>query len=204
MAAITIAVAQQALINRKKDISDVSIPLFCQWCDFVNKYLYRQLTNIDPERFIASSLYTVSSSPSTQALPAGFLNMSAMGCGIFRQDGNGNDTDTQLPRSSFGSSDTGFYVTGTNVVFTGINSVTTFRLRYIPALATLTQLSDSMILDDYWLEYLVNAMDQQYNIWDEDVMGKMVADSAFVNSMSDLLSCFRREFDVLSTFDPLQ
>jgi hypothetical protein len=203
MAAITLSTALQALLNRKKDLSDVSTDVFIGWCDFINKYLYRQLTNIDPERWIMSQLYTVSASPTTAALPAGFLSMSAVGCGVFMQDPNGNDTSWQLPRTGFGASDTGFYITGSNIVFTGINSAATFRLRYIPSIATLTAIGDSMILYDYYLGYLVDAMDVQYTQWDENPLDNMVADQRFVNSLEDLLSCFRKEFGVIGTPNPL-
>jgi len=202
MSLISLTTARTALLNRKRDISDVSVAVFVQWADFINKYLYRQLTNIDPERWISGSLYTVTSAPQTSALPAGFLTMSALGCGLFERDANGNDTTLQLPRTGFGSNSKGFYVTGTNIVFTGIVSTAYYRLRYIPTLTTLTSMSDSVIIDDYYLEYLVNAMDVQYVMWNEDINMNMVADNRFINSMSDLLSCFRKEFGVLSTFNP--
>lgn len=202
MANITLTTARQALLNRKRDISDVGQSVFIQWLDFINKYLYRQLTNIDSERWILTQTYTVSTSPQTFSLPTGFLNMSALGCGLYKVDVNGVDTCYQLARTSFGSTNEGFYITGNNIVFTGIVSTTSFKLRYIPVLATLASMSDSVIIDDYYLEYLVNAMDVQYSMWDSDTLGNITADQRFVNSMSDLLSCFRKEFDVLSTYNP--
>jgi hypothetical protein len=63
-------------------------------------------------------------------------------------------------------------------------------------------MSDSVIIDDYYLDYLVNALDVQYAQWDEQITENMVADQRFINSMSDLLSCFRKEYDTLQTSNP--
>lgn len=149
--AFTVATIQSRLERRLKDINDIDASLLLDMATDLNQLLYREMLKADPQRFIATEVYTVTSSPSTQALPNGFRDIKEFGCGFFIRESDGTDTRIELPKTQFGSKGWGYYILGGNVVFTGINSTTTIALRYIPTLADLTSINTSefCVTDEY-------------------------------------------------------
>ena len=82
--AITAQNAYDAYNRLKRDLTDVPLATFWEWCDFVNKHAYRKLKSVDPERYInQATTYSVSTSPSTQSLPADFRDIEDKECGFF-------------------------------------------------------------------------------------------------------------------------
>ena len=203
--ALLVSDVRTAFERRKRDISDVSSATFVEWCDFINKFIYERIADQDPERFIETSSYTVSTSPQTSALPADFKNIQTLGTGFYEIDDNGDATSFSLPRTGFGQRTQGFYITGSNVVFTGIDDSTIYTLRYMPKTTKIDATTNyftvdtlvtgkEIILDEY-LELLVNALDVQYTIWDEDPSSESLSDFRFVRALESLLSDIRREPD---------
>lgn len=179
--------------SAEKDISDVSTALFEQWIDHINRTVYRELIDADPERFITSTTFSISTSPETEALPAGFRDITTMGTGIFERNSDGDDTETQLTRSGFGSSAKGYYFSGSNIVFTGYTSAQTLVMRYIPTVSQITDLSTSLVIPDEYLRNVQDIVNVLYSIWDEDVSGESYANARVVGAMNDLLSNIRRD-----------
>ena len=166
--ATTVTTIQDRLSNRLKDISDVTNSVLFQMASDLNQFLYNEMFGEDPERFITTASYTVTSSPSTQALPVGFRDTTEWGCGFYPLDSNGNPERFSLKPTGFGSQEYGYYITGTNVVFTGINANKTFTLRYIPVLADITALSDVFVTPDENKELLTEGMVLYYYRYEED------------------------------------
>lgn len=194
MADITLTQARASLERLKKDLSDVSQDDFIEWGNFANREFYNFINGIDPERVVdQASTFTVSTSPQTSALPADFMNIQPLGCGLFEIDSNGDDTTRQLARTGFGSRQTGYYIQGTNIVFTGINDNTQFRLRYIPILVTLTAMSDTIILDEIYLNAFVKDLDTFYNQWDEQPGAESLADFRFIRTLEELGNNIKKE-----------
>ena len=208
--ALTIQNARDALERRKRDISDVSSAVFGEWCDFVNKFAYRKLISTDAERFISSTSFTVSSEPQTSALPADFRNIQPLGTGFFLQDSNGDDTTRTLARTGFGSKVPGYYISGTNVVFTGMTNET-ITLRYIPTQTAISAVGDYFTVDgltggveiipNEYLLYLVNALDVMYSLWDDNVPEESFADARFVRALNELIETVRKEPDAYGIED---
>lgn len=159
---------QTRLENRLKDIADISSAVLFQMATDLNQFLYNETFSEDPERFITTSNYTVTSSPSTQALPAGFRDIGEYGTGFFYQNTDGTASERQLRPTGYGSTDVGYYVTSTNVVFTGINTSTVFVLRYIPALDDIDALADTFCVPDENKELLTEGMVLYYYRYEED------------------------------------
>lgn len=178
----------------KRDISDVPSTTFLQWCDWINKFGYRYFLTIDPERFITTQSYTITASPSSQALPATFKSMQPAGCGLFEIDGSGADTTNQLIVTGFGSSEKGYYITGGNIVFTGIENGT-YKMRFIPTITTLDALTDYFSVDttnsgkeifsDEYIQYIVAAIDVLYSQWDEDLGMEGLTDARFARLLNE-------------------
>lgn len=172
--------------RHKKDVSDVSSQLFFDWCDEINLFAYRLIYGSDPERFISENAISVITGDATYSLPVNFLNMQPKGCGIFETD-NGVRSDRRLTITGYGSSDHGYFINGSTVNLTPTpQASTTLYLRYIPALATIDAMADTLVIPDEYIYYVKNAVDVLYNIWDEDVSAESVSDQRFIRAMDEL------------------
>lgn len=183
----------------KGDITDVTNDIFIYWADYINKFFYRYLAKVDPEALISTSNYTVTTSPSTQALPATFGHINTYGAGFYKLDGS-TITSDMLARTGVGRTDRGFYITSTNVVFTGITSES-FTLRYIPVPTKLTAVGDSLIIPDRYSFYMVQALDVIYNQWDEDAGMESLAGQRLDNELMMALQDIRKEPTVYQISD---
>ena len=155
------------LERRLKDLNDIDNDLLFDMATDLNQLLYREMKSADPERFIITENYTVGSAPSTQPLPDDFRDIQEFGCGFFVQDGVG-DTTNKLLMTSFGSRARGFYISGDNVVFTGINSTSIIVLRYIPPLADIEDLDDDFCVPDENKDLVLEGMVLAYYKNEED------------------------------------
>lgn len=167
--ATALSTIQTRLSVRLKDTSDVTNAQYFQMATDLNQFLYNEMFGEDPERFIDSNTsYTVTSSPSTQALPSDFRDVTEWGCGFFPQDSNGDVSREQLTLTGYGSKRYGYYINGTNVVFTGINDSKTVVLRYVPVLADITAVSGTFVTPDENKELLTEGMVLYYYRYEED------------------------------------
>lgn len=194
--ALTATLARTNYDAFKRETTDVDATTFYYWCDYVNKEFYRMLIGTDPERVITSTTYSVSTSPSTQALPAGFRDMATMGTGLYVRDSSGADTTEQLVRTGFGSTEKGYYLSGSNIVFTGINSSLTIVLRYIPAVTTISTGAGEFSIPDEYTPYVVNALDILYSRWNDETDGEANADSRWIRLMEECFSSIRRDANI--------
>ena len=138
------------------------------------------------------------------------MTTQPIGTGFFFIDDNGDATENTLTRTGFGSSKTGFYISKTNVVFTGIES-STYRLRYVPNPPTLDALDDyftldasasgDVIIEDQYLNYVVKALDVMYSQWDEEIGAESFADQRFINVLNEILDNIRKEPNAYSIPD---
>ena len=210
MSTLTVQQARDAFDLRKRDITDVSATLFATWCDYLNKFAYRQLYIAEPERYVSTQSYTISSYPQTSALPASFDNIAPLGTGFFVQNSDGSASSQTLARTGYGSSVPGFYITGSNVVFTGMQNQT-IVLRYIPTQTTLTTVTDyfsttaltggATIIDSDYTLYLVNALDVLYTIWDVEAIDESYADQRFVRALNEMVTTMRKEVTAFAIDD---
>lgn len=182
-------------------MTDVGQDLFLQWLNFANRQFYDFIAGLDPERYITTQTYTVSSSPQTSALPATFYHIQPLGCGFYYIDSDGKDTEFDLTRTGHGSRLAGYYISGTNVIFTGIDDGSQYKLRYIPVLTTLTALTDSLVLDEIYMDCLIQDLDKLYSQWDEDAGMESLADFRFTRTLEMLGNNIRKEPDTYSIPD---
>ena len=209
--AITLTAARTELGNLKQDISDVSNALFISWANHVNRFAYRYIAGIAPERFISTQTFT-GITTGAQSLNADFDSLLPMGCGLYLVDENGDDTQQQLPLLQFGSPRTGYYIDGAgNIQFLNISTATTYKMRYIPVATTFTDLTDSFTQDgtasgkeifpnEYLLE-LRGALDVMYTQWDEDIPAESFADARFMRALDEIARNIRRAPEVYAMPD---
>ena len=201
--AIQVQDAYDQFDRYKKDISDISNSLFFDWMNQINRFAYRKLRGSDPERFISETNFTVSSDPQTSALPSDFRDITESPCGFYEVDDDSKDTVHRLRRTGHGRKDAGYYIEGTNVIFTGMNDSTVYKLRYIPALTEIDSLDDYLTVDsltggaevipEEYIDYVIKAVDVLYSQWDESIPDEAIGDQRFVRVMDELLSHIRKE-----------
>ncbi|MCI0482550.1 MAG: hypothetical protein L0213_13305, partial [Candidatus Dadabacteria bacterium] len=104
-----------------------------------------------------------------------------------------------------GRRDAGYYLNGTDVIFTGISDGTVYRLRHIPERARFTAYTDYFTLDatqtgkvlipERHLKYIADAVDVLYEQRDEEPGREMLADARFMRILDFMLDDIKREPD---------
>lgn len=191
--AISAQEAFDELERRKKDLSDVPQETYLDWCNGVNLWLYRRLSSIDPERYLAEQSYSIVPSDNSYALPVDFQTVGVMGAGLFYTNSTGAITDNKLRETSVGSGQIGYKISGSNVIITPLPQTSqTLIMRYIPKIDVITEMTDNFVLDDEYLDQLIDALDVQYDIWDEDTGAEALADQRYVRSLNDIMTNYKR------------
>lgn len=195
---ISVQTAYDSLLALKKDLSDVPQATFIQWCDFINKFLYRFILGSDPGRFLKEYQFTSAPSVTTYALPTDFRDVAHFGSGIFYWDAN-NDvpSNMMLARTGYGATQTGYFIQGTNLRLTPHtwNSDQQFVLRYCPVNETIQYMGDyfsldrtassSAIIPSEFLDMLVNVLDVRYSMWDEVPDQESLADARYSRTLTE-------------------
>lgn len=184
--AFTLSTIKDRLDRRLKDINNVSNNILYDWATDINQLLYREMFSADPERFISTQSYTVSSSPSSQALPASFRDISEFGTGVFYQNSDGSASSNKLTLTGYGATLPGYYMDGANIVFTGINFSSVFVLRYIPVLSDIDGLSDTFCVPDENKDLVLEGMVLAYYKWNEDPR-EQESDQRFARLLSEFI-----------------
>jgi len=208
--ALQVQTAYNSFSRFKQDITDVDTDTFLDWCKWLHNFVYRYYLGIEPSRFFTTQSYTVTTSPSTQALPSTFKEMTKFGTGIFVVSSS-TTTDEQLAYTGLGRTDSGYYIDGNNIVFTGITSGS-LLMRFIPKLTALTALTDYFTLDilstgkdvisEEWLDdFVIKALDVMYTQWDEDIGTEGISDARFVRLLDEFARNIRRTPAVYSLED---
>jgi len=204
---LTVQTVYATYARFKKDISDVPQATFLDWADWVNKFAYRYIMGVDPERFIAETTIQSVSGQNWAYLPTDFRDIQAFGCGLYFIDSNG------LPRPLDGAlmnpnaNTNGYYIKDDRLYFTPVpNQSNSYQLRYTPIEPTIDALTDTFIapLDARYIQYLVGAIDVLYDQWDEDIGMEGIADQRFTRLLDELGSRVRQQAAVYNMEDSSQ
>lgn len=202
---ITLQNAYDALLRRKKDISDVPTATFIEWCDFLNREIYRHLCAVDATRFLKSYTLNVVAGTQKYAIPTDFRDIETYDTGIFEIDTNGVQLNRRLARTNFGDlASVGYYLDGNYIALTPTPTVSKpWTLRYIPYLDTVDSLSDTFIdpVTQEYLKFVVDALVVYYDIWDEDLNVEAIEDQRYVRALDELSRTIKREGYAYSTPD---
>lgn len=191
---IKVSEARAEFLQRMKDVSDVDAiaGTFLKWCNYVNRYLYREFTNIMPEQYIQTQTYNIVAQTINYALPATFQDIIPQGTGLYLVGTNGVPAETRLPTTSFGSTSTGFYMTATNLVMTPIPaSAVTYILRFIPLLSDLVAESDTFVIPQRFSQHLMNVLETCYSVWDVDNQAEAWNNDRVIASLNELVSLIK-------------
>lgn len=183
----------EALTRRKKNLADLPEQTFLDWCNEVNLFSYRVLYANNPEEYLTTTTVTTAPNQQTYTLPDNFLNIQPLGTGFFLIQ-NGAATEYKLPKTWQGSYDTGYFLQGDTIYFTPVPQATAqYLLKYIPKIDEITSLDDEVIIPDQFKWYAVDALDCQYDIWDEDVGAEGLADQRFTRKLQEMAQFLRKD-----------
>lgn len=177
-------------------LSDISNARWIAMAQDLNELLYQEMINVDPSRFITTQSYTVSTDPQTSALPAAFQDAQVWGGGFIEVDSDGKEI-WALKVTGYGSSVKGYYIEGSNVVFTGMDNANLIRLRYVPTITALSSMSDSFIVPDRYKELVTQGIIKTYYEEYEDPR-QYDADAKFARLLDQFLSSLPRTSRVYS------
>ncbi|MBP7118456.1 hypothetical protein KBA63_00050 [Candidatus Woesebacteria bacterium] len=193
---LLVSTVKSAFERYKKDISDVSNATFLDWADWVNKFAYRYILGIDPERYIEETVINQPAGDTFAYLPSDFRDIQRFGCGLYLIGENGEKQPVSQPMLNPNANITGFYIKNDKIYFTGNSqSDNTFQLRYSPNEPEIDALTDTFTppLDSRYMQYLVYALDVMYDQWDEDVPMEGIADQRFSRLLDELARNIRQE-----------
>lgn len=191
---MTVAEARYEFLQRKKDISDTDniAGTLLKWMNYVNRYAYREMTNILPESFITEQVYTLVVDQQAYDLPDDFQDIIPQGTGMYLLNDDGSPTSRRLPPSSFGSTRPGVYLNLTSLVVTPKPpSVKSYVLRYIPLLPDLVEDDDEFVIPTRFSMHIMDGLDSCYNIWDEDQNAEIFNDERFIRTMEEFVSLIK-------------
>jgi hypothetical protein len=190
---MTVQEVYNLYLRYKKDLSDISDDLFFDWCDEVNRFAYRIMMSNTPDTITSVETINLVAGQSTYALPADFLNIQPLGTGFFRVF-NGVVSDQMLFKTNYGSPQDGYYIDGTNVVFTPApNGGGQVALRYVPKIDSIDSFADSLVVPDEFIYYVRDAIDAKYAVWDEDISAEGLADARFSRALDELARNLRKD-----------
>ena len=168
-----------------KDIESPSSEFFLEdenvllFLNYIDDSLRRELINTYPENFLEEYTISMQEGVYSYALPSDFESMR---CGQVVELSS-NKIVKEWLRKSYGSSEDGFYISGSNIVFTGNVSNTTITLRYIPTRTQYTSDSDTLILSDTGenKKFYYDAFSQLFNDrerdWDDASVSQQLQES---------------------------
>jgi len=190
---------------QKKDISDVPVETFIMWCNWIQRFAYRKIKNVDPEQFYSEATVTAQQGNNVEiTLPDSFRDLSGYNAGLWYLNSDGLLTGVQLPKTGYASTSVGYYLHKNKIYFTPVQwgASQSFKLRWIPTLTTFTSLSDcwtinatnigTPVVREEWTEYLTKAIDVLYTQWDDDPGSESSADQRFVRCLNEMLSNIQR------------
>jgi hypothetical protein len=126
---------------------------------------------------------------------------------------SGLGDDGKLALTGYQSIDRGFYLNGSDIVFTddGLQD-RDYVMRYMPQPPTLTALANYItvdgtantaeIVESKDLEYLVKAVDVLYEQWDRNPSAESLADFRFTRALGGLLDGFNRTPQISTMYNP--
>ncbi len=191
---MTVADVHEQFRLYKKEIADVDTSEFYRWCDTINRTAYRYLYRQESSQYVQSQSYSVLPNVTSYALPTNFLTMDTANCGLFLISSGGIQTNYQIFQTGFGAATPGYYLEGGSIVITPIPQIGfQFTLRYIPIVPEMDSDPSILVIPDEFMNYVLKAIDIQYDMWDEDPNAEVTADQRFINVLEELCQNMRKE-----------
>lgn len=173
------------------DISDVTDDQKLLWLNYMNQFFYRAVSSQDPSRWVTTTNFTASGSPSTHALPITFESMTGSGQGVFRIDGNGNAYGEPLGQVDYGNTGAGYRIEGDNLILQNLSG-STVKMRYLPLLDELTDLNDETLIPFRFKFWAASAIKQMYFADNEDQAGEYSESAKVSQALNEVYKFFPR------------
>jgi len=189
----------------KRDITDVSNATFIDWCDWVNKFAFRHILGIDPERLVNTTTVIATAGDLRTYLPTDFRDLQRFGCGFYEYKNSNQYNAEPLLLTNPNSGLTGASIQDGYVYWTPypISETKTYQLRYAPTEPEIDALTDYFIapLSSAYMKYLIDAIDVFYSQWDEDIPMEGIGDARFARLLDELSRNIKQTPNVYSLDD---
>lgn len=181
--------------------NDLSEAKFIAMANDLADMLYPVQVGANTSRYQAEEDYTVSSSPSTQALPTDYQSFNTGDCGIYQM--NGTTVVGKLNTVPYGSTFKGYRISGANIVFSGLENAS-LKLIYVPARTVFTSLSDDFNVPVWFKPMLIQGLVALYYRYEEDFDRESIAWTSFDPLFAQFEAKLKPESQVLLTEDLTQ
>ena len=173
----------------QKDISDVG-SIWFQWVNVLNHFFYRNVQRFEPDRFITEETYTGNGEFD---LPTDLDNLRMGECGLWLVDSSGN-YNRGLPTGSRIAQFASYRLTSSKVILQNLSSDSQrVDMLYIPTLGEVSEVSDSLILDEEWTEVNIEELKRIYFEWDKNGAQETNADERLNRSLKELMDNYTRQ-----------
>lgn len=163
--------------------------------------LYPVQVGSNTSRYQTEATYTVTSSPSTQALPTGYQSFNTGDCGVYQM--SGTTVVGRLNTVPYGSTLKGYRISGANIVFSGLENAS-LKLVYVPARTVFTSLSDDFNIPVWFKPMLIQGLVALYYRYEEDFDRESIAWTSFDPLFAQFEAKLKPESQVLLTEDLTQ
>lgn len=185
---ITVAQGWTSVERLVKNINDVSESARIEFANIVDEQIRDEIASVAPERLLTTTNISVSPNVDTYSLPADFEDTKESGAGFYRLDNNGN-VSRKLARTSLDSQVEGYYISGSDVVFTPTpqNSFTV-TLKYLPERTEMTSTSDNFSVPNgiKYKELVRQGLLVQYYLFKRRFDLKQLAEADYAALIQDL------------------
>jgi len=146
----------------------------------------------NPYSLITSTTINVVSNTNIYTLPTDFIDLLGPFTGVFEADDTGVITNNQLPSTSAGDNRDGYFLSGdSGSISLNVTPkdprAKTLIVQYIPELTRRTDVDDSLVLDQRFLELGVNGILKEYYRFMQMRAEKLEAEEDYVNTLDDFI-----------------
>lgn len=191
--------AQQAITNWKNFYdteTGLSPNALLQMINILNQELYAELYTVNPQEYITEETINYIEGTKEYALPSDFESITLMGCGLYIYSNNEYQDEVLVNRS------------GGNIrIKTPLTTGTVLKLRYIPVLPQITDLSTETVVPSRYQDVLLHGLDKMVALRDEDMQkynnsGQLYAES--VERMKESTQSIPPMYSLLDSDNPFQ
>ena len=173
------------LSDVRKDISDLGNSQKLRIVNYIEEKLRDVWVQADPPYWFSTETISVVSGTSSYARASDYETDNVNNGGIYGTDDDSEPTGRPLTMTRYGSSTTGQYRDGTNIVFTPEPTQSdTYKHRYIALRTPTTALTESSVLPAKYAELWRDAALVAYDVWDEDYSSEPIDDARFARILN--------------------
>ena len=184
---------------RNDSMPRVSDTLFLDFINDLNHFTYESLLYANPEDYLLTQSYGVTSGANTYSLPSDFLSLVADGAGLYKTDTDGRIKGAPLIVVREDQEREGYYIDGDELKIVPVpTSAKTLVLKYVPDLAELENDSDTTVIPLRLKSYLKYFLNNSLEEWYRNPSAEIFNDQKFARAVSRFMANIKKAPRVLT------